>query len=173
MVLQLAESILGQLEYALSLLRSTVNYDDICRLAEAQSNYCMLLQSAFGRLQQSSCAIADRAMSVFLSILNSSICTQATSLHEDVLMAIESLLLEIGGDKFSSYFPYFYPKLMAVVGKRLSADQPAPQRVSEVTKVAIGIIGELSRSMPKESLSGCVNEFISALLDCIRVFTYF
>ncbi|KAM0683555.1 karyopherin Kap95 [Mitosporidium daphniae] len=165
MVLQLTESILGQLEYALSLVGNAINFDDLIRIADAQSNYCLLLQSAFNRLREASSSISDRAMAVFLSLLNSPVCCKNTSLHEDVLMVIDALFAAVDKEKSSSYFTYFYPKIMEVIGGKGFAVNP---QESTLISVAAGIIGEFFRSLPKDVVSNYSLEVISSLLEVIK-----
>ena len=170
MVVQLTESILGQLEYTLSLVAGTVNSDDLAKITDAQSNYCMLLQSAFSRLQESASSIADRAMTIFLSLLNSSICSKDASLHEDVLMAIEALFAISEKERCTSYFTYFYPKLVEVItAGRSNNGAAAGPRDSTLVSVAIGIVGELFRLLPKDVVSGCSLDIIPSLLEVMNV----
>lgn len=113
----MTESVLGQLEHTLVLANQSVNFDDLSKVADLQSHYCCVLQSSFKRLGAQCASFADRSMNVFLMILNNHLTSKASSLYEDVLMAIGYLLSEVG-QSFGKYLSFFFPKLLEAINNR-------------------------------------------------------
>lgn len=138
-------TVVGRMETALGYMTTqVVNADDRNRLLDIQSHLCNVLQSTVKKCGEPAAAIADRAMTVALTLLSMG-SAASPALEEDVFELIGELASETNG-AFVRFMGPLAPVLIAALGKH---------EESAVCAVAVGVVDDLGRALGPLLLPHC------------------
>jgi importin subunit beta-1 len=134
-------------------MHSSVGENDRSQYFDLQALLCATLQSVVRKMnKQDVLTISDNAMTALLTMMNLR-SGQSSGILEDALMATGSVIEMLGND-FLKYFETFKPFL--IEGLKNYEEQM-------VCQAAVGIVGDLARSLGGSLLNYC-DEIMTALL---------
>jgi importin subunit beta-1 len=137
-----------------SLSTQIVNADDRMRFSELQSHICTVLQNSLKKLGRPDLHVADQIMTASLSILTN--CSKGTEL-EDVMLLIGTLISEIESE-FTRFAHPFIPLLNKAISNHAEY---------HLCTVAVGVVGDLARSMNQTLLPFC-DDLMRHLLEALQ-----
>jgi importin subunit beta-1 len=147
----IAISMLERLELTINVQNQIVGMDEMNQHLELQSNICNAITSITRRLGRSIAPVADRIMQVFLQLMSVS-GRHATTL-EDAFLAIGAVIAALETD-FFRYMEAFKNFLYAALQNH---------EEHQLCLIAIGLIGDICRSLGLQALPYC-DEFFTLLL---------
>ncbi|XP_062518433.1 importin subunit beta-1-like [Corticium candelabrum] len=144
--------ILQRLNTVLSL-HAPAGENDRAQVTDMQSLLCATLQSVIRKMnKQDVLQIADNVMTALLRMMS----LRTSGILEDALMATGSVV-EVLGPDFIKYFESFKPFLLAGL---------SDQEDQMVCQAAVGVVGDLSRSLQEKLVPYC-HEIVTALLNIL------
>ncbi|KAJ3390125.1 karyopherin beta [Entophlyctis sp. JEL0112] len=152
---RLAAEMLSKLNATIAMQREIVSLDDRTAVQELQANICSVLTNIIRRMSQMIAPVADAIMMSLLNILVSS--NRSSTVLEDAFIVISALSGAVEGD-FIRYMADFNPHLIRAIQSHQD-----PQLCS----IAIGIIGDLCRSLNERILPFC-NEYMNCLVEGLK-----
>jgi len=147
--------ILGRLESVIQLEGNIQNSNDRRQVFDLQSLLCATLQSVLRKVTpEDAPQISDHIMTALLHMLSQNTSSKASSVQEDALLAV-STLIDVLGDKFLKYMEPFKPSLYA--GLRNFDEH-------QVCQAAVGVVGDLARNVGAQILPYC-DDLMTILLE--------
>ncbi|KAI0092262.1 armadillo-type protein [Irpex rosettiformis] len=149
-----AVAILTRMEQLLTMENQILGTDDRNNWNELQSAFCSVI-SVIRKLGQGVQPLADRIMTLILSLIQRA--SKTSTVLEDTFLVVGSLASALE-QNFSPYMSAFLPSLYPA----LKAHEDA-----QLCTVAIGVIGDLSRSLGDQTAQ-YANAFMSVLLENLQ-----
>ncbi|KAI0764084.1 armadillo-type protein [Irpex lacteus] len=150
-----AVTILTRMEQLLAMENQILGADDRNNWNELQSAFCSVIVSIIRKLGQGVQPLADRIMTLILSLIQRA--SKTSTVLEDTFLVVGSLASALE-QNFSPYMPAFLPSLYPA----LKAHEDA-----QLCTVAIGVIGDLSRSLGDQTAQ-YANAFMGVLLENLQ-----
>ncbi|CAF0896665.1 unnamed protein product [Didymodactylos carnosus] len=148
--------VLERLNNVISMESHTANPNDRVQISDLQSLLCATLQSVLRKMHPTDApVISDHIMTALLSMLKSNN-GKASSVHEDALVAIGTLV-EVLGPEFFKYLPHVLPYLFESLNNH--ADY-------QICAAAVGLVGDLSRSLLDKITPYC-DLIMNHLVQCL------
>lgn len=155
LVSKLTGVILDRTQSSASMRSQIVSTEDRLQFEELQSNLLSVLTSIIRRCGSDIRPVSDQIMTILLE-LEQSLPKQST-VHEDVFLATGALCSAVES-QFSVYLEPFAPFLYAALGNH---------QEHVLCGIAIGLIGDISRSLGDKILPYCDN-FMTQLLQDLQ-----
>lgn len=158
-VASLSDVIIKRMEDTVPLQSQVVSVDDKLTLEEMQNSLSTVLQAIITRLDKEIAPQGDRIMQTLLQVLST--IGGKSSVPEAIFATISALATTMEED-FVKYMEAFAPFLYNALGNQ---DEPS------LCSVAIGLVGDITRSLGQQSQPFCDN-FMNYLLNNLRVCTH-
>lgn len=121
---------------------------------EIQGLLCGAIQSIITKEPKLAIPHSDSMMQLFLGVLTS----KSATVHEEAMMAIGAVANAVPGATFARYMPHFKQFLVLGLGNF---------KEHQVCSVAVGVVGDICRSMEGDILPYC-DEFMQLLLQNLQ-----
>ncbi|KAK3828449.1 MAG: armadillo-type protein [Benniella sp.] len=151
----LSTTILDRLEQTIAVQNQIVGIDERNTHSELQSNICSVLTNIIRRVGKEIAVMADRIMTVLLQLLTSA--SKQSTIMEDAFLAIGALTTALDSD-FGRYLESFAPFLFSALSNH---------EEYQLCSIAVGLIGDICRSLGSQSASYC-NNFMTTLLQNLQ-----
>ncbi|KAF9325333.1 karyopherin beta [Linnemannia elongata] len=151
----LSTSILDRLEQTIAVQNEIVGVDERNSHLELQSNLCSVLTNVIRRVGKDISPIADRIMTVLLQL--STAASKSSTILEDAFLAIGALTTALESE-FARYLDSFAPFMFSALSNH---------EEHQLCSIAVGIIGDVCRSLGPASASYCDN-FMTTLLQNLQ-----
>ncbi|KAI8593942.1 armadillo-type protein [Geranomyces variabilis] len=142
---KLSIMVLERLEHSVTVQNQLVSADDKRNHYEHQSNLCGLLAACIRRMHRNVFPIADRCMAALLTVMTSA--SRQSTVMEDAFLTVGGLTNALESE-FERYMEAFTPLLFGAL-----------QNVDEyqMCQIAVGLVGDISRSLGPLILPYCNN----------------
>ncbi|KAF9904396.1 karyopherin beta [Linnemannia zychae] len=151
----LSTSILDRLEQTIAVQNEIVGVDERNSHMELQSNLCSVLTNVIRRVGKDVAPIADRIMTVLLQL--STAASKSSTILEDAFLAIGALTTALDSE-FARYLDSFAPFMFSALSNH---------EEHQLCSIAVGLIGDVCRSLGRASASYCDN-FMTTLLQNLQ-----
>ncbi|EIM24156.1 ARM repeat-containing protein [Wallemia mellicola] len=149
---QVTVALLERMEQLLSMQNQLLGTDDRANWNELQSNLCSAITSVIRRLNKEIKPLADRIMTILLSLISSS--GKHSTVLEDAFLAIGAITTALEVD-FLPYLEAFMPFLYQALKSH---------EEYQLCSISVGLIGDICRALGEQSTAYC-NNFMNVLLE--------